>query len=45
MLIPKDNERDLKEIADNVKQDLTIQPVKWIDEVLEVALERNPTKT
>ena len=45
VLIPKDNERDLKEIADNVKQDLTIQPVKWIDEVLEVALERNPTKT
>jgi ATP-dependent Lon protease len=45
VLIPKDNERDLKEIADNVKQDLTIQPVKWIDEVLEVALERNLTKT
>ncbi|PYE35291.1 ATP-dependent proteinase [Idiomarina fontislapidosi] len=44
VLIPKDNERDLKEIADNVKQDLKIQPVKWIDEVLEVALERNPTK-
>ncbi|WP_290487224.1 endopeptidase La, partial [Idiomarina sp. UBA3162] len=43
VLIPKDNERDLKEIADNVKQDLKIQPVKWIDEVLEVALERNPT--
>lgn len=44
VLIPKENERDLKEIADNVKQDLKIQPVKWIDEVLEVALERNPTK-
>jgi len=42
VLIPKDNERDLKEIADNVKQDLTIQPVQWIDEVLAVALERNP---
>lgn len=38
VLIPKDNERDLKEIADNVKEDLTIQPVKWIDEVLDVAL-------
>ncbi|MGM0524955.1 MAG: endopeptidase La [Pseudomonadota bacterium] len=44
VLIPKDNERDLKEIADNVKQDLTIQPVQWIDEVLAVALERNPMK-
>ncbi|WP_404402236.1 endopeptidase La [Idiomarina seosinensis] len=42
VLIPKENERDLREIADNVKQDLTIQPVKWIDEVLQVALERNP---
>ncbi|AAV81843.1 endopeptidase La [Idiomarina loihiensis] len=38
VLIPKENERDLKEIADNVKQDLVIQPVKWIDEVLDVAL-------
>ncbi len=38
VLIPKDNERDLKEIADNVKEDLVIQPVKWIDEVLDVAL-------
>lgn len=42
VLIPKDNERDLKEIADNVKKDLTIQPVQWIDEVLAVALEKNP---
>lgn len=42
VLIPKDNERDLKEIADNVKRDLKIQPVKWIDEVLAVALEKNP---
>ena len=42
VLIPKDNERDLKEIADNVKQDLKIQPVQWIDEVLAVALEKNP---
>ncbi|MGM0905869.1 MAG: endopeptidase La [Pseudomonadota bacterium] len=38
VLIPKENERDLKEIADNVKEDLVIQPVKWIDEVLDVAL-------
>ncbi|MCK7458180.1 endopeptidase La [Idiomarina aminovorans] len=38
VLIPKENERDLKEIADNVKEDLVVQPVKWIDEVLDVAL-------
>ena len=38
VLIPHENERDLEEIPDNVKKDLTIKPVKWIDEVLEVAL-------
>ncbi|MBY6063484.1 endopeptidase La [Pseudidiomarina sediminum] len=43
VLIPKDNERDLQEISDNVKGDLTIQPVQWIDEVLAVALERQPS--
>lgn len=42
VLIPKDNERDLEEISDNVKGDLIIQPVQWIDEVLQVALERQP---
>lgn len=42
VLIPKDNERDLQEISENVKGDLTIQPVQWIDEVLAVALERQP---
>ncbi len=40
VVIPKDNERDLKEIPENVKQDLAIHPVKWIDEVLELALEQ-----
>ncbi|MBL4910909.1 MAG: endopeptidase La [Alteromonadaceae bacterium] len=44
VLIPKDNERDLKEIPDNVKADLVIHPVKWIDEVLELALEQPPEK-
>jgi len=39
VVIPKDNERDLKEIPDNVKQDLAIHPVKWIEEVLDIALE------
>ncbi len=44
VVIPKDNERDLKEIPDNVKADLAIHPVKWIDEVLELALEQPPEK-
>lgn len=42
VLIPKENERDLKEIPENVKSDLEIIPVKWMDQVLEVALERQP---
>jgi ATP-dependent Lon protease len=42
VLIPADNERDLKEIPDNILQDLVIKPVKWIDQVLEFALERVP---
>ena len=42
IIIPKDNERDLKEIPDNIKSDLTIKAVKWIDEVLEIALQFIP---
>ncbi|MFM5093177.1 endopeptidase La [Aeromonas rivipollensis] len=42
VLIPKENERDLEEIPDNVKQDLEIYPVRWIDEVLALALQDNP---
>ncbi len=42
VVIPKDNERDLQEIPENVKQDLSIHPVQWIDEVLELALANNP---
>ncbi|EAR27462.1 DNA-binding ATP-dependent protease La; heat shock K-protein [Pseudoalteromonas tunicata D2] len=38
VIIPKDNERDLKEIPQNVIEGLSIHPVKWIDEVLELAL-------
>ena len=38
VLIPHENEKDLVEIADNIKADLNIRPVKWIDEVLELAL-------
>ena len=39
VIIPKENERDLEEIPDNVKGDLAIHPVKWIEEVLDIALE------
>jgi ATP-dependent Lon protease len=42
VLIPEENVKDLKEIPDNVKNKLDIQPVKWIDRVLELALERKP---
>ncbi|AIW14624.1 endopeptidase La [Vibrio tubiashii] len=43
VLIPKDNERDLEEIPDNVIADLKVIPVQWIDEVLKVALEKEPS--
>ena len=43
VLIPIDNEKDLVEIPDNIKGKLDIRPVKWIDEVLELALTRQPT--
>ncbi|RKF20391.1 endopeptidase La [Alginatibacterium sediminis] len=42
VIIPKDNERDLEEIPANVIGDLSIKPVQWIDEVLEIALEHPP---
>ena len=43
VVIPDENERDLKEIPDNIKDALTIKPVKWLDEVLEIALESMPS--
>ncbi|RMG35462.1 MAG: endopeptidase La [Gammaproteobacteria bacterium] len=43
VIIPADNERDLVEIPKNIKQNLDIRPVKWIDEVLEIALTHMPT--
>ncbi len=43
VLIPEENVKDLAEIPDLVKSRLEIIPVKWIDEVLEIALERQPT--
>jgi ATP-dependent Lon protease len=42
VLIPHDNEKDLTEIPENILKDLTVKPVRWIDEVLEIALERMP---
>jgi len=38
VLIPEENRRDLKEVPDNVKDALDIRPVRWIDEVLDIAL-------
>jgi len=42
VLIPEENVKDLVEIPDNVKNKLEIVPVRWIDKVLEIALERQP---
>src|SRR5499425_2520419 len=42
VLIPEENVKDLAEIPDNIKNRLDIHPVKWIDQVLEMALERLP---
>ncbi|MDW8260015.1 MAG: endopeptidase La, partial [Gammaproteobacteria bacterium] len=43
VIIPQDNEKDLVEIPDNIKSNLKIKPVRWIDEVLEIALASRPT--
>jgi ATP-dependent Lon protease len=42
VLIPEENTKDLAEIPDNIKNKLEIHPVKWIDQVLDMALERKP---
>lgn len=42
VIIPFDNQKDLKEIPDNIKSELEIRPVRWIDEVLQIALTRQP---
>ncbi|HEY0664563.1 MAG TPA: endopeptidase La [Gallionella sp.] len=42
VLIPEENIKDLAEIPDNIKNKLDIHPVKWVDQVLEAALERRP---
>jgi ATP-dependent Lon protease len=43
VMIPEDNVKDLQDIPESVKNHLEIVPVRWIDRVLEVALERYPT--
>lgn len=43
VIIPQDNEADLREIPDNIKSELKIKPVKWIDQVLELSLQYMPT--
>ncbi len=42
VIIPHENEKDLTEIPKNIKDQLVVKPVRWIDEVLEIALERPP---
>ncbi len=42
VLIPSENEKELVEIPANIKDRLEIRPIKWIDEVLEIAMERSP---
>ena len=42
VIIPEENVRDLKDIPENIQQDLQIKPVKWIDEVLQIALQYAP---
>ena len=43
VIIPEENAKDLQDIPENVKNGLEIVPVRWIDKVLEIALERMPT--
>lgn len=42
VIIPKENEKDLREVPENILQDLKVVPVDWIDEVLDLALESKP---
>jgi ATP-dependent Lon protease len=43
VVIPEENRKDLVDIPDNIKDQLDIRPVRWIDEVLEIALKEMPT--
>jgi ATP-dependent Lon protease len=42
VIIPHENKRDLKEVPKNIKHGLEIQPVRWIDQVLELSLQYMP---
>jgi ATP-dependent Lon protease len=42
VLIPKENQKDLEEIPENIKNSLDIRPIKWLEEVLGIALQRVP---
>ncbi len=42
VLIPEENRKDLKEIPENILKDLEVKPVRWVDEVLEIALQYSP---
>lgn len=42
VIIPEENERDLKDIPENIKKDLDIRAVRWIDQVLDIALAEQP---
>ena len=42
VLIPEENVKDLQDIPENAKNNLEIRPVRWIDQVLEIALEKAP---
>jgi ATP-dependent Lon protease len=41
VIIPKENERNLAKIPNNVKENLVIKPVKWLDEVIDIALKNS----
>lgn len=45
VFIPEENRRDLKEVPDNIKDALDIRPVRWVDEVLEIALVKDQATT
>ena len=42
VIIPKDNQPDLQEIPDQIKDSLNIIPVEWVDEIVSLALEKEP---
>lgn len=45
VIIPQENEKDLREIPAHITRHLDIKPVKWIEQVFEIALEKSPCKT